>query len=234
MVGKKNKKLLIYLGINFAISQILFYLAYELTTTINASLAQKTTIIFGILFGYFINHEKISYTQIIFSVLLFFGLALAVTQGSFNLLEFDLGVIVMIITTILWILAHAITKPALDRNEITSLQLTFIRNFLNGIILLSLYFLFFPLKNISLIFNPINQIYFILMGFAYGFDIFFWYKAIKYTEISTTSIVTSPAPLLTVLLAVIILGDIFTVFHLIGALIIIISIIFIVKKNIIK
>lgn len=72
------------------------------------------------------------------------------------------------------------------------------------------------------------------MGFAYGFDIFFWYKAIKYTEISTTSIVTSPAPLLTVLLAVIILGDIFTVFHLIGALIIIISIIFIVKKNIIK
>ncbi len=48
---KKNKKLLIYLGINFAIAQILFYLAYQLTSVINASLAQKTTIKFGILFG---------------------------------------------------------------------------------------------------------------------------------------------------------------------------------------
>ena len=47
---KKHKKLLIYLGINFAIAQILFFVSFQLAGAINASLAQQTTIIFGLLF----------------------------------------------------------------------------------------------------------------------------------------------------------------------------------------
>ncbi|MCK4381056.1 MAG: DMT family transporter, partial [Candidatus Lokiarchaeota archaeon] len=154
---RKHKKLIIYLGINFAIAQVLFYVAYRLAGSINASLAQKTTVIFGLLFGFLINHEKISVSQIFFSVLLLFGVMLAVTNGSFNLLEFNIGVIIMMVTTILWMLAHALTKPILETQEISSIQLVFIRNFLNGLILIMTYFLFYPLENIKLIVNPVNQ-----------------------------------------------------------------------------
>ncbi|MFX0141989.1 MAG: hypothetical protein ACFFDN_50600 [Candidatus Hodarchaeota archaeon] len=42
---KKNKKFLIYLGINFAIAQALFFIAYQLAGAINGSLAQQTTIV---------------------------------------------------------------------------------------------------------------------------------------------------------------------------------------------
>jgi drug/metabolite transporter (DMT)-like permease len=230
-VLRKYKKLLLYLGINFAIAQILFYIAFQLAGAINASLAQKTTVIFGILFGFLINHEKLSVKQILFSFLLLFGVMLAVTNGSFNLLEFNIGVFVMIITTALWMIAHSLTKPVLEKGEITSVQLVFIRNLLNGIILLSTYFFFFPLEKIQLIFNPINHIFYVLMGFAYGFDLFFWYRSLRYIDVSIASIIIAPSPILTAIIATIFLGEFFTIFHLLGTIIIIISIIFIVKEK---
>jgi len=229
---KKNKNFLIYIGINFAIAQILLYLAYQLSDDpINASLAQKTTIIFGLLFGFLINHEKISLIQIVFSIILLFGLTLAVTKGNFNIIEFNIGVLIMLLTAAIWMLAHTFTKPILERRELSSIQLVFIRNFLNSIILGSTYFIFFPIQNIRLIFDPISQFYFIIMGFAYGFDLFFWYKAISYINVSTATIILAASPIITALFATSFLGDIFTIFHLFGTIIIIISIIVIVKAK---
>ena len=56
------------------------------------------------------------------SIVLFFGVFLAITQGSFNILEFNLGVMFLLITALLWMLAHAITKPILERKELTSIN----------------------------------------------------------------------------------------------------------------
>ena len=228
---KKHKALLVYLRVNFAIAQILFFLSFELAGAINASLAQKTTIIFGLLFGFLINHEKISITQIIFSVILLFGVVLAVTQGSFNLLEFNIGVLVMIATTCLWMIAHSFTKPILEKNELSSIQIVFIRNCLNGIVLFSTYFIFFPIKNMILLFSPVNHLFFILMGISYSFDLFCWYKALAYIDVSTASLIIAPSPIITALFAMIILGETFTIFHLIGMIIITISIIVIINKK---
>ena len=228
---KMHKKLLLYLGINFAIAQILFFAAYQLSGAINTSIAQQTTIIFGLLFGFFINHEKVSKTQILFSIVLLFGLTFAITQGSFNLLEFNIGVGLMMITAAIWMLAHAFTRPILDKEEITATQVVFIRNVISGTILISTYFIFFPLSNINLLFDPINMFFFITIGFFYAFDVLYWYRAIQKIDISKASIIVSPMPILVALFAYLILGEIFTIYHLIGTLIVICSIIIIVRKK---
>lgn len=228
---KKNKRMLLYIGINFGIAQILFFAAYEFAGAINGSLAQQTTIIFALIFGFLINHEKISKTQILFSIILLFGLALATTQGNFNLLEINIGVLFMLITAMLWMLAHTFTKPILDRNESTSIQIVFIRNVISGVFLISTYFIFFPLENINILFNPLNQLFFIMMGLLYGFDVLFWYKCLNHIEVSKASVIVSPMPILTALFAFLILGESFTIFHLIGTIIIIFSIMIIVRKT---
>ncbi|MFX0186382.1 MAG: DMT family transporter [Candidatus Hodarchaeota archaeon] len=228
---KKNKKFLIYLGINFAIAQILFFVAYQLAGAINGSLAQQTTIVFALLFGYLVNREKISKIQIFFVLILFFGLILAITQGSFNLLEFNIGVLIMFGTTALWMLAHTLTKPILDRNELTPIQVVFIRNALSGLILISTYFIFFPIENINMLFEPINLFFFICMGILYGFDVLFWYKSLNKIEVSKATVLVSPMPLLTAVFAFLILGELLTIFHLIGAIIIIFSIFIIVREK---
>ena len=228
---KNNKKALLYIGINFGIAQILFYIAYEFAGAINGSLAQQTTIIFALFFGFLINHEKISKTQIIFSFILLFGLTLAVTQGNFNLLEINIGVGILMITTMLWMLAHSITKPMFDRNEITPIQLSFIRYVISGLFLITTYFIFFPLDNISLLLDPINILFFIMIGVLYGFDVLFWYKSLEHIEMSKASVIVSPMPILVAFFAFIILGEVFTIFHLIGTLVIIFSITMIVRKK---
>ena len=228
---KKNKRMLLYIGINFGIAQILFFAAYEFAGAINGSLAQQTTIIFALIFGFLINHEKISKTQILFSIILLFGLALATTQGNFNLLEINIGVLFMLITAMIWMLAHTFTKPILDRNESTSIQIVFIRNAISGVFLISTYFIFFPLENINILFDPLNQLFFIMMGLLYGFDVLFWYKCLNHIEVSKTSVIVSPMPILTALFAFLILGESFTIFHLIGTIIIIFSIMIIVRKT---
>ncbi|MBA7668860.1 hypothetical protein ES703_76977 [subsurface metagenome] len=226
---KKHKLFLIYLGINFGVAQVLFFISYLLAGAINGSLAQKTTVIFALLFGYIINKESIKKSQVLFSFLLLFGVTLAITQGLFNLLEFNLGIILMLVTTAIWMLGHAITKTVLDKNEATPIQLVFSRNVLSGIILFSTYFLLFP-ENFNLLFNPINIFYFLAMGVDYSANLFCWYKVLTYLDVSKASVLASPTPIVTAFFAIF-LGEIFTGFHLIGLFIIIISIYFIVREK---
>ena len=228
---KNNKILLIYIGINFGIAQVFFFWGYQLAGAINGSLAQKTVVIFGLLFGYLINQEKIRYTQIIFSLVLFFGLILAVTAGIFNLLEFNIGVLLIIITAMLWMLAHSLTKPLLDRNEATPVQLVFIRNFLSGLFLISTYFIIFPIENFNLIFDSINLFFIILMGLVYGLGLFCWYKVLTYLGTSKGTAMTSGTPIITIIFATIILGEIFTIYHIMGTILVITSVIIIVKPQ---
>ena len=232
---RKNIWLFLFIGIIFGLNQLLFFIGYELAGAINGSLTQKTTVFFSLIFGYLILKERITKVQIIFSTILFFGLILAISQGSFNLLTFSLdilsGVLIMLFITCLWMFGHSITKPVFNRNEATPTQMVFIRNILSGIILFSTYFLFFPFENISLLFVPINQFYYISMGAVYGAGLFCWYKTLSYLDVSKATILFSPTPIITAIFATLFLGELFTIFHLIGLVIIIVSIVIIVKQK---
>lgn len=228
---KNNKILLIYVGITFGVAQILFFVGYELAGAINGSLAQKTTVIFALLFGFLINHEKISKTQVICSIILLFGLILAVTQGNFNILEFNIGVILILFTAMLWMLAHAFTKPIFDKKEATPILMVFIRNAIGGLILITIYFIVFPIERINLFFDPINIIFFIIMGVNYGLGLYCWYNVLTYLGTSKGTAMVSGTPIITIIFAIILLGELFTIYHLLGTLLVIISIIIIVKPK---
>jgi len=229
---KHNKLILLYVGLTFGVGQLLFQTGYQLAGSINGSLAQKATVIFSLLFGVLIMKEKVATSQVVFSLLLLVGLMIAVTQGSFNLLEFNLGVLLLLILACIWMLAHIITKKyILDKHQSTATQMVFIRNGISATFLLSTYFLIFPLENVSLIFNPINFVYYMAMGTVYGIGLFMWYKTLSLIDASKATIMYSPTPIVTAIFSVFLLGDIFTEAHLIGTIIVIISIIMIVKPK---
>jgi len=233
---RKNIWLFLFIGIIFGLNQLLFFIGYELAGEINGSLTQKTTVFFGLIFGFLILKERITKVQIIFSTILFLGLIFAISQGSFNLLTLSLdilsGVLIMLLITCLWMFGHSITKPVFDRDEATPTQMVFIRNFLSGIILFSTYFLFFPFKNISLLFVPINQLYYISMGVVYGAGLYCWYKTLSYLDVSKATILFSPTPIITAIFAALFVGKQFTIFHFIGSVIVILSIVIIaMQKN---
>ena len=233
---KKNLSLLIFIGIIFALNQLLFFIGYGLAGAINGALTQKTSIFFGLLFGYLILKEKFTKVQIIFSLTLFLGLLIAISQGSFIYFfeinfEIVMGVLILLFITCLWMFGHTMTKPLFKRDEITPTQMVFLRNILSGTILIILYLIFFPVENFILFLNPINIFFFISMGTVYGIGLFSWYKTLSYLEVSKATIVLSPTPIVSAIFATLILGEVFTIFHLIGTIIVIISIIIIVNQK---
>lgn len=231
---KKNKKFFIYLGVLFGLGRIFYFIGFELAGAINGSLATKTRIIFALLFGYFLLKEKISKKQIVFSFLLLFGLILAVTEFNVDVSEFNaeiiIGVIILIIVVTIWTLCHILTKPIIDNKQATPISIVFIRSIIGAIILFSTYILFFPFQ-VNLFYDPVNLFYFMAIGAVQGLGLFCWYKTISYMEFSKATILVAPTPIITALFAYFILGDAFTIFHLIGTVIVIFSIIMIVRER---
>jgi len=232
---KSNFWLLIFIGFIFGINQLLFFIGYRLAGAINGSLTQKTTVFFGLIFGFLILKEKITKTQIIFSITLFFGLVLAITQGSFNLKGFNfniiLGVLTLLIITCLWMFGHTVTKPIFNRDEASPTQMVFLRNILSGVILFIAFLIFTPPTGLDIFLDPVNNFYFLSMGAVYGIGLFCWYKTLSYLDVSKATIIFSPTPIVTALFSVFILNESFTIFHLIGTIIVILSIIIIVNQQ---
>ncbi|MFX1413175.1 MAG: EamA family transporter, partial [Promethearchaeota archaeon] len=90
---RKNLKLLIFIGFIFGLNQLLFFVGYQLAKEINGSLTQKTTVFFGLIFGYLLLKERISKLQILFSITLFLGLIIAITQLSFDFENIDINMV---------------------------------------------------------------------------------------------------------------------------------------------
>ena len=72
------------------------------------------------------------------------------------------------------------------------------------------------------------------MGLDYSVSLFLWYKTLSYIQIGKAGVINSVTPIITALFAWIILGDVFTIFHVIGMVIIIISIYMIVREKKLK
>lgn len=230
---KKNFWLLIFIGLIFGLNQLLFFVGYGLAGAINGALTQKTTVFFGLIFGYLILKEKVNRIQIIFSITLFLGLIIAITQGSF--ISFNLnkmsGVLILLLITCLWMFGHTVTKPIFNREEATPIQMVFLRNLLSGIILFFTYLLLFPISNLNLLFVTMNQIYFVSMGLVYGFGLFCWYMTLSYLDVSKATMLFSPTPIVTAVFATFLLNEEFTIFHLVGTIIVVISLIVIINHK---
>ncbi|UCC20682.1 MAG: EamA family transporter [Promethearchaeota archaeon] len=230
---KKNFWLLIFIGLLFGLNQILFFIGYDLAEPIIGSLTQKTTVFFSLFLGYILLKERITKRQVVFSIFLFLGLAISITD-FFTLINISLnilmGVGIILAISLMWIFGHTLTKPMFSRDEVTPIQMVFIRNMISGGILVITYLIFFT-PNISIFIEPGHLLFFFLMGSVYGAGLVCWYKTLSYLEVSKATTVFAPTPISSAVFAIIILGHQFTIAHLVGTIIIIISIIIIVNQK---
>ena len=230
---RKNISLLVFIGLLFSVNQVLFFIGYDLAGAINGSLTQKTTVFFGLLLGYLILKERISKLQIVFSFILFIGLAISITQ-FFTLININknvlIGVGILLLITFLWMFGHTLTKPIFNRNDATPIQMVFIRNFISSLILISTYLIFFT-PNLNLFIDPANLLFFFTMGAVYGTGLLCWYLTLSYLDVSKATTLLAPTPISSAVFATFILGEQFTIANLIGTIIIIFSIVIIMKEK---
>lgn len=228
---RRNILVFILIGITFSVVPVMLFIGFQLTGAINSSLALKSEIVVALFFGFIILKEKISILQVIFCGLLFFGLFLAITEGFQHLVKFDIGVLIIISSVVLFTFVHTITKAGFNRSEIFPSQVVFIRNLLSSCILIIFYAIIFPIDNFLIVITDNNLYFFLIMGIDYGLALYAWYKTLTYIEIGKASIVISFTPIISSFFSFILLGETFTIFHLIGISIVIFSIFMIVRKK---
>ena len=228
----RNIRLLVGIGIVFSIVPVLLIVGYDLAGAVNSALALKSEVVIALLSGYiFLNEKRISKNQIFFCTILIFGLFIAITQGFSELFEINFGVLIIVVAVIIFTITHAFTKSGFDRNDISPIQVVFIRNLLSGTILLFTYFIFFPLEGLITVLRPEYLIFPFIMGLDWGFSLLFWYRTLTFLQIGKAGVIMSLTPISSAFFSWIILGDEITYFHLIGITIVIISIYMIVREK---
>ena len=227
--GKSKWKLYIIVGLSTSLIYFLYFEGLLWAGSINGGLTLKTTSIFGLLFGFLLLKERITKIQVVFAFVLFFGMVLAVTQGAFHLLELNLGVILILICAAFWMVVHTCTKPYLSNEIASSSGLLIARNSISAAVLIGSYVIIFG-EQISMVLDPVNAFFYIIMGLIYGINLFCWYKMLKFLDVYFTTIIITPQIIVTSIFGVILLGELFTIYHVIGIILIIGSIIVISQQ----
>ena len=69
------------------------------------------------------------------------------------------------------------------------------------------------------------------MGAVYGTGLVCWYKTLSYLDISKATTVFASTPIASAIFATFILGEVFSIAHLVGTILIIVSIVMIVTPQ---
>ena len=231
----KNIKLILVLGItSITIFNSIVYYSLNFTQVISGVLMISTIPVMIIAFCWLLKIERTNIYQILGVIFSLFGVSVIVTQADFNKLlslNFNKGDLWMVVAMFSWAMYSALLKKKkFELSQISLLQ-TIISA---GLILLFPAYLIEMLlgyrANIHLPFILTLSYVVIFPGLA---SFIFWIKGISIIGSNRSGIFLHLMPIFSTILAILIFGEKFKNFHLIGAIFIIVGIILSSRKKII-
>ncbi len=206
----KNRTTLIILvtGLIFGISTYVYVLSVEKAGTVSAAIAIQAYPLFAILWEtIFLNRRK-SRAELFFTFLLISSLYYLGTSGTWRIEGLSPWFIVALGVPFLWSIAHVIIKEVLDKTPITPAQVTFFRVLISSAVLI----LFGVVVNgVDSVFTGVGnfgfQLFALSMGFVYYLELIVWFYAVKHIDVSVASSITTPWPVVTMILATIFLQE---------------------------
>ena len=222
--SKMRSKTLMIMGITgiiFSISTFFYVFAIETAGTVNGSLAMGTYPLFSIFMEFLIFRKKRRTIEIFFTITIIVGIYYLGTEGTWLISDFSIWFGLALIVPFLWSIAHVIIKNSIDTSPITPSQITFIRVLIASIVLFVISSLVNSTGNVlEGLLNPEFQFIGFLMGIVYYVELINWFYAVKHIEVSVASTITTPAPLITIFFALLLLKEPIGFYHIIAMIII--------------
>ncbi len=225
-IAIRNKTLSIILltGLIFGLSTYLYVLSVEKAGTVSAIIAIQAYPLFAILWESLFLSRKKTTAELLFTFLLITGLYYLGTQGSWKIAGLSPWFLLALAVPFLWSIAHVIIKNTLDTTPVTPIQITFFRVLISAIFLL---FISLAVNGPESVLQGMSIIDFQLaafsMGFVYYLELISWFYAVKHVDVSLASSITTPTPLVTMILAAVFLQETIQGFQLISLGVVIVS-----------
>lgn len=205
---RRTITIILLTGAIFGLSTYVYVLTIEKAGAVSAAIAIQAYPLFAILWETIFIKRRKTALELFFTLLLLAALYYLATSGTWRIEGFSPWFGVALAIPFLWSVAHVIIKEVLDRTPITPAQVTFFR------VLVSAVFLGIVLALVTgrrvMVDDLINldfQKFALIMGLVYYLELIFWFYAVRDIDVSVASSITVPAPALTMVLAIVFLGD---------------------------
>lgn len=222
-VHKKDIPLIILVGfLGFTLHIPLFFFGLSNTKAINAGILFATVPLFSFAAASYVLREKISRNMIIGASIGFLGIVVITIQDLLQGISFyPLGDLMILLSTVAFALTDIVTKRLVKTYK--SLTITFYSMFIGGLS-------FFPIALYDFVQNPdwistlpLDAVAGILYGILFSsFSAYtLWQWGISKINVSRVSLFLYIQPVITTILAILLLGEKITPFFIAGAILII-------------
>lgn len=208
--GLRGRTLAIALatGAMFGLSTYMYVVAAEKAGAVSAAVALQAYPLFAILWEALFLGKRKTRAELGFTALMIGALVYLITNGTFRISGISWWSVYALGIPLLWSVAHILLKRVLDTTPITPNQVTVSRLVISGATLLLLQAVFGTPGDLLRGLADLDfQRAAFAMGFAYYLELIIWFYAIRHIEVSVASSVTVPAPAVTMLIAVTLLGE---------------------------
>jgi drug/metabolite transporter (DMT)-like permease len=192
----------------FGAATFAYVLAVDLTGPVTFAVAVQAYPLFALIWEALFLRRRKSTAEMTFTLVIAASMVYLGTQGTWHLSTISSGFWLALVVPLLWSIAHVIIKEMMNASAITPSEVIVTR------VLIAALFLGFSCLFMQgsggLLTTGANwkfQLVAFLMGFAYYLELFFWFTAVKYIDVSKGASITAPAPAVTVLLALVLLGQ---------------------------
>jgi drug/metabolite transporter (DMT)-like permease len=200
--------LVLLTGVLFGAATFAYVLAVDLTGPVTFAVAVQAYPLFALIWEALFLRRRKSTAEMTFTLVIAASMVYLGTQGTWHLSTISSGFWLALVVPLLWSIAHVIIKEMMNASAITPSEVIVTR------VLIAALFLGFACLFVQgsggLLTTGTNwkfQLMAFLMGFAYYLELFFWFTAVKYIDVSKGASITAPAPAVTVLLALVLLGQ---------------------------
>lgn len=223
-IKKKTYVVMGITGVIFSISTFIYILAFETAGTVSAAIAIQIYPLFSILWEFLLYKKKKSWKELTFTIIIVIGIYYLGTAGTWLISGFSPWFGLALIVPFLWAIAHVIIKNTLDISPITPNQVTFFRVCISSVLLFGICSTVFGAESVLMGFENMEYLLFgFLMGAVYYLELVNWFYALKHVDVSLASTITTPTPVVTMILAIFLLGDQIYPYQVIAMIIVFIS-----------
>lgn len=207
--GEKRRVIMVTLvtGVLFGLSTYLYVFGMEKAGAVSAAIAIQAYPLFAILWETLFLKRRKNATELMLTAGLIGALYYLGTGGTGMIEGFSPWFLVALGVPFLWSIAHVIIKEELGRTPITPAQVTFFRVAISAGFLCLVLAAVEPVVFVTALQRLDFQIFAMIMGLVYYLELIVWFHAVRYIDVSLASSITTPWPVLTMVLAVIFLGD---------------------------
>ncbi|WP_193188635.1 DMT family transporter [Nisaea sediminum] len=199
---------LLFTGAIFGLSTYAYVLAAEKAGAVSAAIAIQAYPVFAMIWETLFLKRRKSWAELGFTLLLIAALYYLGTGGEWAIRGLSPWILVALAVPLLWSIAHVIIKEVLGVSPVTPAQVTLIRVLASTLLLgATLFAVQGTGPVLDALSSPALQSSAFLMGIVYYLELLVWFYAIRHIDVSVASSVTVPWPVLTLVLAVLFLGE---------------------------